>query len=110
MEQGKTKFIRVKGRIVPIRQKASGDIDKRHVSNKMLAKKASKLKPNKKREAIGGFLGAGAGMYLARKSSWPASLLAGAVGASIGKGLLGIRLISKQEAANSLKRKKVKEF
>ena len=106
MEQGKTRFIRVRGKVVPLRQKKGGDVDKRHVSNKMLAKKASKMKPNKKGQAIGGVAGGLAGGYFGLKKGNLVTGLAGlALGSIAGQLVGGTRIITKQEAANKLKKR-----
>jgi outer membrane lipoprotein SlyB len=109
MEQGKTKFIRVRGKIVPLRQKKSGDVDKRHVSNKGLAKAASNLKAtkkSKKRSVIGAFAGGAAGGYAGlKKGSLVTGLVGMTVGSFLGRAIGSTRVITKQEAANKLKKR-----
>jgi len=100
-DKKKVKFIRRKGKIVPIKIKASGDVDKRHVSNKKLATQVSKLKP---KHSTGVKMGASFGILgalIAPRRKLGAAVLGAGLGYLVGS----TRTLSKQSAANKLKRK-----
>lgn len=102
-----TRFIRRNGKIIPIREKKDGNVDKRHVSNKKLASEAGKLKPKKKNQAIGASAGAGVGAFAAYRSgkAKKAIMISSLVGAGLGLAAGSIRIVSKQEVANKMRKK-----
>lgn len=119
------KFFRKNGRIIPVKEKKDGNVDKRHVSDKMLADAAANKKPSKKSMAIGAGLGAAAGLYASKKSSLALKFssagkyvmkpktkvsAAGALlGALAGLAIGSTTITTKQEVANSLKKKATKK-
>ncbi len=94
------KFIRVRGRIVPVRQKADGNVDKRHVSKLELARQASKKKVSVKKVARFALAGAGVGGLFG-------GIHAAQVGALIGAAMGATTVVTKQDVANRLKRRKL---
>jgi uncharacterized protein YcfJ len=104
----KVKFIRKNGKLIPIKEKKDGNVDKRHVSNKELLKSAERMKPKAKNQKIGALAGGVAGTLIGLKKG---TLIEGAIGGLLGglagRGLGSIRYQTKQEVANKLK--KVKE-
>jgi cobyric acid synthase len=100
------RFIRVNGRVVPIREKQDGNVDKRHVSNKKLAEAAATKKVSKKRIAKGAAFGAAAGALgiaaISKKAAWKGAIL----GSLIGAAAASTTFTTKQEVANRLKRRK----
>jgi hypothetical protein len=106
MADKKVRFIRVKGKIVPIRQKSDGNVDKRHVSDKGLAKAAAMKKAPKKRIAKGAGIGAAVGAAAISAISKKTMFKGAAVGALIGAMAGSVTFTTKQEVANRLKKRK----
>jgi hypothetical protein len=93
------KFIRKGGRIIPLREKSNGDVDKRHVSDQDMAKSASKQKISGKRVAAGVSTGLVAGkLAFGNKGAAVMGLIGGLAGLT--------KITNKQDVANKLKRKK----
>lgn len=120
------KFIRKGGKIIPLREKKDGNVDKRHVSNKMVAEAAVNKKTDVKKTLVGAAAG-GATFGLAtmtEKASYAVkkgvvaptkkkvvSKMAVALGALLG-GTIGNAMgtfTTKKEVANKLKKKAIKK-
>jgi uncharacterized membrane protein YebE (DUF533 family) len=102
MEKPKMKFIRKGGKVIPIREKKDGNADKRHVSDKKLAQKASNMKPKTKNQVTGVLAGAATGAIVGSKKLGSKFSASGAViGGLLGLGLGSMRVKTKQEVANA---------